>query len=303
MSLEASSVVHASRHYEKAGLRSQAFRTSLTAAGEASRISARQEAYELYQRAIANMPEDLPVLEQAELSSLAAAAGAIEQNEDMEIAAIRARELYLEAGRPIDAAGQALTMFSSPPSRRADREPGAPSWTRPCRVADLPATPEREALRAWLIIYDAERRFLALDLERPRTLALQAVSSPTRWGTGRPSSMPRSCWVRSTSSTGSTRAACATGCVPPARPAMRATNRRRHRVSEPRDPGRPDHGSAGRRRRHGRGPAVRRRHRAIALPADDRRGPPASSSGAAGTGTRPTSARGRTSATAAAGAE
>src|SRR5262245_3536930 len=42
LTLGASSVVHASRHYEKAGLRSQAFRTSLTAADEASRISARQ---------------------------------------------------------------------------------------------------------------------------------------------------------------------------------------------------------------------------------------------------------------------
>ncbi len=39
----------------------------MTAAGEASRISARQEAYELYQRAIANMPHDLPLVEQAEL--------------------------------------------------------------------------------------------------------------------------------------------------------------------------------------------------------------------------------------------
>ena len=113
MSLEASSVVHASRHYEQAGLRSQAYRSSLVAAGEASRISARQEAYELFQRAIANMPGDLPVGEQAELyEKYADAAEPIEQNDDLVAAATRARELYLEAGRPLDAAAQLLNLFS-----------------------------------------------------------------------------------------------------------------------------------------------------------------------------------------------
>src|SRR6266536_2276930 len=66
MTLEASSIIHASRHYERAGLRPQAFRASKTAAEAASRISARQEAYELYRRAIDNMPTDLPITEQAD---------------------------------------------------------------------------------------------------------------------------------------------------------------------------------------------------------------------------------------------
>ena len=44
---EASSVVHAARHYDRAGLRPQAFQASMTAASEASRISARHEAFEL----------------------------------------------------------------------------------------------------------------------------------------------------------------------------------------------------------------------------------------------------------------
>ena len=92
MTLEASSIVHASRHYERAGLRSQAYRASKTAAGEASRISARQEAYELYRRAIDNMPADLPAGEQAELfDRFADAAAAIERNEDAEAAATRAQ--------------------------------------------------------------------------------------------------------------------------------------------------------------------------------------------------------------------
>ena len=176
MSLEASSVVHASRHYELAGLKSQAYRASMAAAGEASRISARQEAYELYQRAIANMPKDLPVGEQAELyERYAAAAEAIEQNEDLVTAATRARELYLEAGRPLDAAGQLLNLFSVA-FRHGEptQKPRAYADQTLAEIADLPVTPQRERLRAWAYISDAECRFLDSDMEGARKLALQA---------------------------------------------------------------------------------------------------------------------------------
>ena len=176
MSLEASSVVHASRHYEQAGLRSQAFRTSMTAADEASRVSARQEAFELYQRAIANMPDDLPILEQAELHyQFAEAAGAIEQNEEMEAAADRARALYLEAGRPIEAANILLTKFSGA-LRRGEPNENLRAYTDQGRaeIADLPVTTERETLRGWLLVMEADQRFLALDLTGARELATQA---------------------------------------------------------------------------------------------------------------------------------
>ena len=176
MSLEASSVVHASRHYEQAGLRSQAFRTSMTAAAEASRVSARQEAYELYQRAIANMPDDLPILDRAELHyRFAEAAGAIEQNEDMEAAADRARALYLEAGRPLEAADTLLTKFSGA-LRRGEPNENLRAYTDQVRaeIENLPATTERERMRGWLLTSEAEQRFLALDLEAARELATQA---------------------------------------------------------------------------------------------------------------------------------
>lgn len=176
MTLEASSVVHASRHYEAAGLRSQAFRTSLAAATEASRISARQEAYELYQRAIANMPDDLPVLERAQLhEQFANAAGAIEHNEDAEMAAIRSRQLYLEAGRPIDAAAQ-LLWISSAGYRRGDPAESVQRYLDQAlaEIADLPASAERDRLRSWILEMQAENDFLALDLARARELALEA---------------------------------------------------------------------------------------------------------------------------------
>src|SRR5205085_12105704 len=74
-------------------------------------ISARHEAYELYRRAIDNMPPDLSAAEQAELHErFADAAGAIEHNDECVEAAKRARELYLAANRPLDAAGLLITM-------------------------------------------------------------------------------------------------------------------------------------------------------------------------------------------------
>ena len=176
MSLEASNVAHVSRHYEAAGLRPQAFRASLTAATEASRISARQEAYELYQRAIANMPPDLPVSEQAELyERFAEAAGAIERNEDCVEAATRARRLFLEAGRPLDAAGMLLGM-----SIQAARG-GAPhaeleAFARRAldEIAGLPATAERETLRAHLLSVRADERLSASELPAARADAQAA---------------------------------------------------------------------------------------------------------------------------------
>ncbi|HEX2767082.1 MAG TPA: AAA family ATPase [Candidatus Limnocylindria bacterium] len=176
MTLEASSVVHASRHYEHAGLRSEAYRASMAAAAEASRISARQEAYELYQRAIANMPAGLPVAEQAELHErFADAAGAVEQNDDMLSAATRARELYLDAGRPLDAAAQLLNFFAAAFRRGEpiDVLQGYLDQTL-AEISDLPEGREREQVRTWVRLSEAECHFLRSDLERAHEMAQQA---------------------------------------------------------------------------------------------------------------------------------
>ena len=54
-------------HYERAGLRRQAFEAALAGAHEAARLSARREAFELYRRAVDNMPDDLAPEERAEI--------------------------------------------------------------------------------------------------------------------------------------------------------------------------------------------------------------------------------------------
>ncbi|HEV7811062.1 MAG TPA: LuxR C-terminal-related transcriptional regulator, partial [Candidatus Limnocylindrales bacterium] len=113
--LEGHSEIHASVHFERAGLREEAFRAALTGADAASRISARQESFELYRRAIENMPDDLPVLEQAELYAMFSnAAAAIEHNAESIAAADEARTRYLEAGRPVEAADMHLQIASMP---------------------------------------------------------------------------------------------------------------------------------------------------------------------------------------------
>ncbi len=105
MNLEASSIVHASRHYERAGLRNQAYRASLTGAEEAGRISARHESWELYRRAIDNMPADISADDRAELyRSFSDASIAIERIDDAINAAGEARRWFLEAGRVAEAA-------------------------------------------------------------------------------------------------------------------------------------------------------------------------------------------------------
>ncbi|HEX2193492.1 MAG TPA: AAA family ATPase [Candidatus Limnocylindria bacterium] len=176
MTLEAASIVHASRHYERAGLRSQAFRAALEAAREASRISARQEAYELYQRAIANMPADLPIGEQAELyEQLSDSSAAIERNQESAAAATRARELYLRADRPLEAAGVLNSLASAAAREGAPTEEVRGYMDRALEeIAALPVTPEREKLRAIMLSGRGGDWFGASDLEAARTDAVAA---------------------------------------------------------------------------------------------------------------------------------
>jgi DNA-binding CsgD family transcriptional regulator len=102
--LEGASVIHASVHYERAGLRSQAFQAAIAGAREAERLSARREAFELYRRAVANMPDDLDEGDRgALLDAFAVEALAIEENVIAERTFRDARAAYLEAGRPAKA--------------------------------------------------------------------------------------------------------------------------------------------------------------------------------------------------------
>ena len=105
MELEGQSEVHASLHYERAGMRAQAFRSALVGARAAAKVIAHQEAFDLYRRAIDNLPANLPPADVIGIYQEAInEAAAREQIEAWRRWAVAARELALAAGNPVEAA-------------------------------------------------------------------------------------------------------------------------------------------------------------------------------------------------------
>jgi DNA-binding CsgD family transcriptional regulator len=99
--LEGAKEVHASLHYERAGLPELAYHAARSGGDEAARLSAHREAFELYRRAVENMPSEISDLERAELlDAYSLHAGAIEENGISEEMAWAARAAYQAAGRP-----------------------------------------------------------------------------------------------------------------------------------------------------------------------------------------------------------
>jgi DNA-binding CsgD family transcriptional regulator len=95
------SEVHASLHYERAGLPELAYKAARTGGEEAARLSAHREAFELYRRAVNNMPEGPSDLERARLfENYGYEALAIEENDVGEQAFLAARGAFTSAGRP-----------------------------------------------------------------------------------------------------------------------------------------------------------------------------------------------------------
>jgi len=150
--LEGASEIHASVHYERAGLGRQAFEAALTGAREAARLSAHREAFELYRRAIANVPDDLSGGDRGDLfEAYADEAGAIEENEIAEQMWRDARAAYLAADRPANAAGvlvAVLGIWRREARSVAERSDLAAALFH--ELEALPAGSEREVARTWL---------------------------------------------------------------------------------------------------------------------------------------------------------
>jgi DNA-binding CsgD family transcriptional regulator/tetratricopeptide (TPR) repeat protein len=168
--LEGASEIHASLHYERAGMTAQAFRSALQGASVAARLSSHREASDLYRRAVDNMPSDLPLAEQAEiLESFAVEAAAIEDLESCEWAAREAHERYGRAGNPVAAADQ-LAMLAGLARRRVRPLPERFASIRSALagIADLPPGPRLYDVRAALLVELAYASLEALDLEAAR---------------------------------------------------------------------------------------------------------------------------------------
>jgi len=174
--LEGASEIHASVHFERAGLRAQAYRTALAAARAASAISSRQEAFELYGRAVANVPDSLAAIELAELyDGYSDAAFAVDNVTVAEETASLARRFYLEAGRPIEAATQLVNL-----SGMARRDVRSPEERRrlldqaEAELAPLPDSPERSLVLSDLRQVQAFAEVDALRLDRAAALVEDA---------------------------------------------------------------------------------------------------------------------------------
>jgi DNA-binding CsgD family transcriptional regulator len=102
--LEGQSEIHSSLHFERAGLRRPAFEAALAGARDAARLSAHREAFDLYRRAVANMPKELGPAERADvLAAYGTEALAIEENELAAQAARDSADAYRAAGDDVRA--------------------------------------------------------------------------------------------------------------------------------------------------------------------------------------------------------
>jgi DNA-binding CsgD family transcriptional regulator len=150
--LVGASEIHASLHFERAGLRAQAFRAALGGARAAAKLSSRYESFELFRRAVANMPGDLTAQEKGEIyAEYTTAAMAVDDIPMIEAAATHARRYFLESG---DAFGAAKALTDQHVVARRDARPRSErealiQLAEP-EIQALPDTPQRASIESEL---------------------------------------------------------------------------------------------------------------------------------------------------------
>ncbi|MBA2374301.1 MAG: AAA family ATPase [Chloroflexi bacterium] len=174
--LEGASEIHASAHFERAGLRAEAYRTALSGARSAARLSSHGDAFELYRRAVDNMPDDVPAAEQGPLfESYGGEAAAIERHDVAAKAIHLARDRFLNAGMPSRAALQLGSLAGI--ARREARPIAVRSELIARGLAELEALPESaelEEARASILIERAALQIDAMELEAAGAAAAAA---------------------------------------------------------------------------------------------------------------------------------
>ena len=178
--LEGASSIHASLHFERAGMRGEAFQSALQGAREAAGLSSHREAVELFRRSVDNMPADLPIAKQAAIrAEYAVEAAAIEENELAVAAANAARAGYLEAGDSLGAARilHVLIGIDRREARPLDERLAAIEMAL-AEVESLPEGRPTEQVRGAILAELAQAALDGLDLVRADfalTLAQRAV--------------------------------------------------------------------------------------------------------------------------------
>jgi DNA-binding CsgD family transcriptional regulator len=162
--------VHASLHFERAGMREEAFRAALAGARAADAITSRREAFELYRRAVANIPDRLPAAERGALYlAYADAATNVDDTRVIEEAATVARACFLEAGMPLKAADSLAYLYNvarRDAVSRAERERLLAEIES--ELAILPPSAERSGLLAEVLYNRAVLAQDTMDLPAAR---------------------------------------------------------------------------------------------------------------------------------------
>jgi DNA-binding CsgD family transcriptional regulator len=159
------SEVHASMHYERAGLRAQAFRAAIAGAEAAAAVTSRYESFELYRRAIANIPGGMSAAALGDLwTAYANAAFSVDDLPAIEEASHNARRYYLEAGRLIDATEALLSLAGH--ARRDVRPRGERKAWLDRAEAELGALPPSRERAAALVDLRMMQAILELDAVR-----------------------------------------------------------------------------------------------------------------------------------------
>ena len=177
--LEGASEIHASAHFERAGLRTEAFHAALSGARSAARLSAHGEAFELYRRAVDNMPADLNATEQGRLyDALCWEAATIEMTEASAAAARSAREQYLVADLPLKAASM-LTASAMIARREARPLAERIDLIERClaELESIAESSEREHVRAVAFAELAQVETDRMDLKRARQAYEQSIEA------------------------------------------------------------------------------------------------------------------------------
>ncbi|HKF85412.1 MAG TPA: AAA family ATPase [Candidatus Limnocylindrales bacterium] len=175
--IDGSSEIHASVHFERAGLRAQAYRAAVAGAQAASAVSSRHEAFELFARAVANLPDGLTAVERADLyESYCDAAFAVDDVPVAEETCRLARHWNLEAGRALEAAMDLLNLAGV---YRRDVRPGAHRRALIAQagteIAALPEGPE-----TWLAMSDVRLFEGIVELDRANLEAADVLFEEAR---------------------------------------------------------------------------------------------------------------------------
>jgi DNA-binding CsgD family transcriptional regulator len=180
--LVGASEVHASLHFERAGMRDEAFQSALAGARAAANVTSRYEAFELYRRAAANIPASLSARERGEVyMAYASSAGDVDDCQVIDEAARQARAAFLEADMPLEAVHSLLFLYHVARRDAAPREERERILMDVEReLAAVPASPERTSLMGEVAYHQVVLAMDRMDLDaaRRRIKELGAYLSP-----------------------------------------------------------------------------------------------------------------------------